>query len=295
MAKTRSSIAYLIHLLLWGIVSCHAPQQQNAAGQAERIISTVLLGDDFLIDLLVPEQLERVVGLSTIFESYALMDTQQRAQGVTSARFNLQNIEAIVAAQPDVVLVGSFSEPVAYAQLERFGIRVQVLEVAVTLSEIVEQLRLMGQLLERWEQAERLIEEMVALEGVLARNRKLLTEQLSILDFNAYGVSAGPNTSLGLVFSLAGLHNSATELLYFDAIGYAPLGHEALFKLDPDFLLCDEATAQLLSKDQRFMSLKAVQQGRVLISNFATRQLLFSPNRHLLSAVLWLQQQVMQA
>ncbi len=294
MAKTQSSCTHLrIGLLLWGVMACHPPQW-SAQPKAERIISTVLLGDDFLVDLLAPDQLERVVGFSTIFEDYAQNETLEKVQGATKARFSLHNIEAIVAANPDVVLVGSFSDAPAYQQLAQFGITVQVLQVATTLDEVKEQLMMMGELLQRGQQAEHLLEQMLELSHKITQNRTLLQEGLSILDFNAYGVSAGPNTSLGLVFHLAGLHNSAVGLPYFDVIGYAPLGVEAVFKLNPDFLLCDEATAQLLMDDRRFDSLKAVQRGQVLVPDHASRQRLFSPNRHLLEATVWLQQQVLK-
>lgn len=292
MAKTRSSRTHLIVLLVWGLVACHAPSPHKAT-HAQRVLSTCLMGDDFLVDLLAPDQLERVLGFSTIFEEYASAETQQQAHGATTARFSLNNIEAIIAAQPNVVLVGSFSEPASYRQLARFGIAVQVLQVSTTLDEVAEQLRMMGRLLQREQQAETLLAEMKGLEELLAKNRSQMVEKWSILDYNAYGVSAGPNTSLGLVFNLAGLRNSAAELPFFDAIGYAPLGMEALFKLNPDFLLCDAATAQLLHNDERFARLKAVQRGQILVPNDTTRAMLFSPNRHLLSAALWLQHQVM--
>lgn len=224
-----------------------------------RICSVSLAGDE-LISLLVPA--ERVVCVSAFADDPALSNVSGLfPEGIR--RLTAQ-IEPVLAARPDLVLVAPWNDPGFLNLLRRTGIPTFVLEDVSTFEGIRRQVRTLGNRLGEPGRAREVAREMdrrlsalkEALAGVEARPR--------VISFAAL-VVAGKNTTVDEVIARAGGLNGAAAL---GVEGHQQVSAERLLAADPDVWLLGldpgvQPSAALQALPQ-LQATRAVRQGRIV-------------------------------
>lgn len=217
--KVRSVLVLLAAILpVWGAEPT----------SARRICSVSLAGDE-LLALLVPSA--RVACVSAFVDDASLSNVAGRFP--TSIPRLTAQVEPVLAARPDLVLVAPWNDPGFLNVLRRTGIPTLVLDDVSTFDGVRRQVLTLGERIGVSDRArelalimdQRLSSLDEALAGTLNRPR--------VLSFAAL-VVAGKNTTVDEVIRRAGGRNAATEAGF---TGHQQLSTERLLTMDPDVLL----------------------------------------------------------
>lgn len=172
----------------------------NAAPQ--RVVSMNLCTDQLAMLLAAPGQ---VVSVSNWAAMESASNMVEEAAALT---LNSGSAEQIFLMQPDLVLAGTFSNPVTIAMLQRLGIRVELLPAAQSIDGVKAALREMGALLSRDDEAESLIAEFEAQLATLETRSAGMARETAAYHYpNNY--TSGSGTLAGDVMERAALDNAA--------------------------------------------------------------------------------------
>jgi len=198
----------------------------TAAAQSppSRIVSMNVCTDQLLLRLVEPD---RIASLS-----YLAADPYYSPFSVEAKRFvlNRGRAEEVVALEPDLVLTSQFSAGFTASLLERRGYDVVRFGFANDLDDVTAQVTQLGELTQRGEQAEVLLENLhstVAESG--ARLRTVLRGERAVFLSNN-GFVFGKETLQDAFLQDLGLINVASESGLF---GPAPMSLEALLAAEP--------------------------------------------------------------
>jgi iron complex transport system substrate-binding protein len=151
---------------------------------------------------------------------------------------NRGQAEEILAAEPTLVVGGTFSNPATQALLEKLGIPVLPLAVPTDFAGIRAQTLAVAAALGHPERGRALVEELDRRLDALARARPVRRPLAAVYQEN--GITAGSGTLVDAVLAAAGLDNLATRL---GLSGYAALSLEDLVVSRPELLVLSvEAT-----------------------------------------------------
>ncbi|MGW5259895.1 ABC transporter substrate-binding protein [Microbispora sp. NPDC004025] len=177
------------------------------------------------------------------------------------------NVEAIVAAKPDLVVLANDLEGVV-AGLGKVGVPVLLEPAATKLDETYDQIRDLGAATGNTAKAEEVadgVKQKIDALAAAAPKGKSLTYYHE-LDSTPYAATS--STFIGQVYNLFGLKNIADEAP--DAAGgYPKLSAEFIAKADPDLIFlgdtkCCGQNAATLAKRPGWSGLSAVKKGRVV-------------------------------
>jgi iron complex transport system substrate-binding protein len=150
------------------------------------------------------------------------------------------NLEAIAAMGPDLVLI--FYDPGdLQASLERLSISVLLLASPDSVAGVLEQIRLLGQVTGRSDQAEELVADMQErIDAVTAELAKIQQGPRVFHEISPDLYSAGPDSFVGDLYQILKAQNIAT--------GFFPqLSQEAIIDADPEVIvLADEGAGESL-------------------------------------------------
>jgi iron complex transport system substrate-binding protein len=199
----------------------------GAAGMAwgdapARVVSLNLCTDQLAL-LLAPEAVVSVSSLAADPTSSALHDL---AAGYPA---NRARAEEVFLLDPDLVLAGIWSEAETVAILRRLGLRVETFPPVTTLDEMRDQVRRMGALLGREEQAEALLRDF---DAGLAALRRDAPDTTAVI-YYANGFAGGDGSLAGEALRAAGIRNLAAEAGY----GGVRLPLELLVTMAPDLIV----------------------------------------------------------
>jgi len=169
----------------------------------KRIASINLCTDQYLLLLADPDTIVTVTGLSKKRKSSYYYE---RAQNIP---VNHGEAEEIIAHTPDLVLAGFFSARTTTHLLQRLGYRVELFDHPRSIQHVREQLRRMGDLLGRREQAERVISEMNARLANVATQPA--ADAPTLMQYAPGGFTTGRDSLVGDIIHQAGWRNQATE------------------------------------------------------------------------------------
>ena len=144
------------------------------------------------------------------------------------------NVEALLAYEPDLVLIDSENEEITGA-LADLDIPVLVQPAATTFDDVYEQILELGTITGRVDEAETLVADLEARVDELAAEVPEAEEPLTYyheLDDTFYTATSG--TFIGEVYATAGLENIADEV--DDGSGYPQLSAEYIIDTDPDLI-----------------------------------------------------------
>ncbi len=140
MYKIKNAF-FSLSLLLFFVPLCTNAQQKRIISLAPSLTKNVyFLGAQ-----------DQLVGC-TSYCTEALADNKE----VVASAIKV-NIEKTVSLKPDLILVTTITEPETITMLEKFDIRVEIFSTPENTAEIFEQFRRMGKLLDKKEEANRII------------------------------------------------------------------------------------------------------------------------------------------
>ncbi|VAW88826.1 Vitamin B12 ABC transporter, B12-binding component BtuF [hydrothermal vent metagenome] len=169
----------------------------------KRIASVNLCTDQYLLLLAVPDTIATVSFLSQQQKSSYYYE---RALAIP---VNHGEAEEIVAHAPDLVLAGFYSARTTTQLLQRLGYRVELFDHPRSIQQVREQLRRMGDLIGRREQAERVINEMN--ERLKSVATQPAADAPTLMQYAPGGFTVGRDSLVGDIIYQAGWRNQATK------------------------------------------------------------------------------------
>ena len=197
----------------------------GGAETPERVVSMNLCTDQMAMALAAPRQLVSITRVSADPLSSPLSD---EAAGYV---LNGGLAEEIYAFEPDLVLAGEYSDPVALGLLRDLGVRVEQFPIIRDLDEIPASLRRMGRLLGQEPAGDAIAE---GFSARLADAPPAGEPRPMAAFFYANGYSLGPGTLAHDIVRRAGFDNLTEALGY---AGGARLSLEDLLMNAPDLLI----------------------------------------------------------
>ena len=181
------------------------------------------------------------------------------------------SFEAIAAQRADLILIESLSQARFLDPLMQFGAPVVAVR-ATSLDDISTGIRLMGQIIEKDEQAEQAVQEISArieasTESVSGGESALIL--ISDADRNLY--AAKPQSYPGAIASMFRMSNPATDLPDSGTFpGFALISGEQLFAMNPDYLFTITPAPEpaprlstMLPRIPGFSNLRAISSGQL--------------------------------
>ena len=239
------------------------------AAAPQRIVSVSLGVDETLLPLIGPERFAAVTALALdpAISNVALLAAQVPETIVAAA-----DTERIIALEPDLVFVASFTEPDIVQQLKDAGLTVFAAGYPVGLAAVRADIALLGQVVGAGDAA---------------------AAALAALDADLAAVAAAvgaPETPARALWLTPGNYTSGAESTISDVIAaaggvdvtaaaglsqFAPVTDEFIVEQDPDVILLsgwtpwDPSFVDAFSSNPAFAGLSAVQNGRVYVANDA--------------------------
>lgn len=244
----RASVAYPV------TVTDDASRSVTVAAEPQRIVSLAPANTEILFAIGAGD---RVVGVTT-YDDYPA----QVADIAKMGDFAGPNIEAIAAADPDVIFVTTGVQGDMIVKLEELGATVIAID-PLTLDGVYEDITEVAQVVNRAEQGEEVVAAMKSdVEAVRASigDAEPVTAFVEIAQNPLF--TAGGGTLLDELITLAGGRNVVTEA------GWVPYSSEQVIKADPQVYMATLGSMSdpaELEKRAGFKELSAVKDGRVVV------------------------------
>ncbi|GIW44580.1 MAG: ABC transporter substrate-binding protein [Candidatus Binatia bacterium] len=259
-ARIHCRIAWLLHTVLLLIVCCGVAHAASNPGNTtpQRIVSLAPSLTELVFALGLGERLVGVTGQCNFpAEALALPKV---------GTFLMPNVETVLALEPDVVLaMPSPGNRRAVERLGRLGVRLVVVDPQ-NVPQLVESFRVVGTALGVRERAEKLCRRFVeSLEATQRLVRRAQPRRVLFLVGRNPLIAVGRETIQDEVLGLAGATNVVRHQ------GWPKVSVEFVLRENPEVIIDasmgSEATAGEESAAfwQRFSSLQAVKDGRVLV------------------------------
>ncbi len=232
-----------------------ATGREVAVRRYERIVSASTLADQVLGEILEPDRIAAV-------SEYGLRATRTpwRFAGTpTIARAD--DVEAILSLRPDLVLVSNVGDPRAVTRLRDAGARVFDLGPLHGLSSLLEDLRIMGALVDEPARAEHLASTFARRMARVSAgsSRRARGMYLGPVGNTLYGGARG--TSCFDVLDAAGVDDVATEAGYVGWPAYSP---EEVLTLAPPWIVAPASGVEAICDHAALRELEACREGRVV-------------------------------
>ncbi|OCH21195.1 ABC transporter substrate-binding protein [Aliivibrio logei] len=229
-----------------------------------KISSKTLFTDAVLLELVNNNRLSSLTDLADNPNYSAVKDILPKSVPLLAL-----NVEMIIANRPDIVFAANWSDASKLAIIESAGIPVYRIQTPKTIAEIEAEILRVGDIVNRRDAAEKVIEMMHSrLRNHLIHPKKAL----KALDYNPWGTSSGQDSTWDEVLEQAGLEN-AIEGLVSDKYGQVPVSKEMVIVLNPDVLFIPawvygddngaEQFRQTILSDPSLQSVTAIKEGRV--------------------------------
>jgi iron complex transport system substrate-binding protein len=226
----------------------------------------------------VDERPERIVSLSpSAAQTLWAIDAESQVVGVTQfasylegadAKTNVSgpgqtaiSTEAVVGANPDLVLAPNVVSEETVTALRDAGLTVYKAEYTGTLGAVVEKTRLYGQLTGNCESAEATADRMESELATVAEATE--GEDRPRVLYTFFGFTAGQGTFIDEIITTAGGTNVAAEA---NITGYKQINPETVVAQDPEWIVLNSDGPQVPQNDA-YNSTTAVQEGNVLVLN----------------------------
>ncbi|HWR09215.1 ABC transporter substrate-binding protein [Sporomusa sp.] len=233
----------------------------------QRIVSLSISTDEILIGLVPPE---RIAALTYLADDGGLSNITEQAKAIAAK--TRANPEAVIALQPDLVIVPDW-QPAEFVQTVRdAGIAIYIYKSPNTIEEIKTVILELAQAVGEQQAGKKLVNDMdSALDRVVAKVRQIPAEQRPVvIRFTLMGGTGGKGTTFDDICSYAGVQNGAAiaGLAMNDL-----LAKEQLVKVNPDILLMptwdytgktdmDQFKASI-QNDPALQSVKAIRQQKL--------------------------------
>ena len=215
-----------------------------SAGPPRRVASINLCADQLLLELAAPGQ---ILSLSRLATDPAASHHVARAAGLPT---NDGGAESVLALDPDVVLVGEYSDRYTVRLLEARGLDVRTLPLADSVEATLANLELVGGWIGREGAARDRVRDLRERLDAVEREKATATGKgtrplAAVYDPNGYTV--GPSSLRGEMLARAGFANVAEQA---GIEGYGSLALETLLRRAPDVLIDSPYSAGTWSRAQ---------------------------------------------
>lgn len=234
----------------------------------QRILSVNIASDEILMELVAPA---RIAALSYLADEPGISHITAEAAQVR-ARVRAQ-AEAVIALQPDLVLIPDWQPAEFPLALRDSGLTVYVFHTANSIADVRQNIREFAAAVGEAERGEALVarmdNELAVVGGKLKRIAE--TERVTVARVSTMGGSGGVGTSFDDICRHAGVRN-AGALAGLDRTG--SLTREQLVQIDPDVFLLPtwdytnktdlEKLRNEIRTDPSLQMIKAVRNGRLV-------------------------------
>lgn len=226
----------------------------------QRIVSMTLGTDEILLDLVGPERLIAVTYLAADATTSNIAERPELAQILNVIQPN-PSAEQIIALEPDLVFVATFTDSAVIQQLRDAGLPVFAVGFFTSIEAMQQNILTIGDLVGEPEKAAAMVDEMNArLQAVAEAVAGAQGEKPSVLYLASDGWVAGSGTTVDDIIIRAGGVNAAADLVDWNQVS-----EEAIIQMDPDYvILSPYVTDDEFINNPVFANLKAVQQGHVM-------------------------------
>lgn len=195
----------------------------------QRIVSMSISTDEILIDLV---DSKRIAAFSYLVDDPGISNVVERAKKV-EGRINGQSSEAIMALQPDLILVPDFAKPEVIQSLRDMGLQVYVYKTPKSMEDVRQCIRFLAEAVDERQQGEKIIGRMNA---VLQRIENKIgdipyAKQKRIVFLRSNGAYYSPQASFNDVCRLAKVRNALAEPGYTKPVY---INQEEIVRLNPD-------------------------------------------------------------
>lgn len=239
----------------------------------ERIVSTSLAVDEYVVNL---TDLENIVGVTAISTDPGISNVAGQTDAV-EFKFETVTAEQVIALDPDLVIVPSYVNPEVLDQLDDAGITTYQIEDSSSFNGVISAVEVLGQLLDEDEKAEQLIADFNARLEALEKADKGVAER--VLYYTEYLSSVTDNTTIGEMITLAGGVNVVTEagITGDDYPDYPNISKEVLVDLNPEVIFttawdptgAEPAFVTEWKNDPAFANVDAIKNNRVYVLDSA--------------------------
>ncbi len=233
----------------------------------QRIASGTVGTDEILYEILSRRhELNRLVAVSIFSENkrYSHIDKiPDSIKGRVS-----DSVEALVALKPDLAILASYNRAEISHQLKAAGIQVAIQENFRSISDIQDNIKLIGHLIGADKEAQDMIREMQTELDASKPKTVCKKGHPTFIQYSEYDTIPGADTIINDAADQAGFTNLARTM---KLKGWAPLSQEVLATLDPDFIIIagnPEQKTDLhnrLKQSPAWQKLKAVKLGQLII------------------------------
>ena len=283
----------LFHLQACQKLSSHqstSSKIRNDRVHEGRVVSTNLSSDELLIELLDrANALHRLQALSSLAWDSRYSHIHDKIPGHVVP--SDQSIEALLATQPNLVVMAAFNRHEWRRQLINLGLNVVVLDDFSSLLAIEEHIQTLGRTLGLLEAAGQLLQDMKQQRRLLNQGRKRhRSQRCLVLHWNGGTMASG--TILDEIMKLSGCLNLASDA---GLNGWPKLATEAIWQWQPDWLIVSddgggaEVTKRRWQNHPHFSKLQAVQKGKLVV---LSRAEFSSASHYSLRAAKKIQQQL---
>lgn len=236
-------------LLLAFSLSALAVNEQSANGLPQeglpRILSINLCADQLIMLLAEPQQ---ILALSSLSREASGSYFHQKAKHYPQAE---PLAEDILPLAPDIVLTGPYTSRYTLSLLDELGIRVESLSIANSIEAMLNNVVLVGSLLNQQERANTIREQALSRQEYIRQRVSELEKESTRVPravvYDANGYTVGDETLRGEAMKLAGWHNVALDK---GIASYGVIALEELIRMKPDALIESPYSAETYSRGQ---------------------------------------------
>lgn len=275
MTGALNGIAFASALVLGGLLAGYvAPEPEaapepgarsieDAGGHAvpvrryERIASASTIADQVLAEIAEPSRVATIAA-----HTRRIARAPWRYEGKAELQ-RLDDREAILALDPDLVVASGFADPGQVARLRRAGLEVFDLGAMHGLESLLDDIRTLGALIDEPERGEQLASRFERrfrrVAAHLAPEDRARAVYVGAFGDRLYGGSRG--TSYGDVLRAAGVIDVAAEHGFE---GWPAYRAEELLAMDPPWIVTADERAETLCRYPGLANLRACEEGRLV-------------------------------
>ena len=177
--------------------------------------------------------------------------------------FSYKESELVIAAQPDMVFTVAFSDAVFKQRLRRAGIATLDLGSQDSFESIIEEIKILGQVLGESGNAEALLDIIAEKRALLQAALPLRKRSLRLLYYDIGGYIPGVASNFTSLCELVGAVNVGAEQ---GIKSWKQVDHETLLKWDPEIIIVplESKLEQRLKADPLLRHARAVKDDRIL-------------------------------
>ncbi len=235
----------------------------------QRIVSMTLGSDEILLSLVDPK---RIVGVTYLAVDPKISHVAEAAKAVPyKIRLDL---ERVVALEPDLVLVASYTSPDFVKQLIDARLPVMKLELFTSIPRIKQNILAVGRAVGEEERARKVIEEMDRRIMEVKKKAASSKKRPGVLAYGPTGSTAGRETTFDEMVTLAGGRNLAADT---GIVGHVNISVERLVMIDPEIIILSTWNPEAPGFEQIFLNDPALKQ----LSALRAKQVHAIPEKYL--------------